>query len=215
MTRVRRPMIRRPGLTLVEAVLSLVIVGTAGLAVLSVIGVAARTDTMARERQIAHALAEDMLAELLAVPVVREATPSGSTYSLLGIRIGGSSGTPVLPDEISPDALDDAVASLVSGSAPPNTGRLRFGAVADYHGWSANPPQHRDGTPMQGFDATWRRAVYVEAINPISLGSTGVPNPATTYQVHVVVLRGERMLAHVATLRSQAWDLAAVTEIDP
>ncbi|TVQ62353.1 MAG: type II secretion system protein [Phycisphaerales bacterium] len=202
---------KRRALTLIETVLALAMVAGMGVAVLSAIGAAARTDAGARERRLAQTLVEDMIAEISAVPVARQ-TISGSD-AILGIPITGTGESTSAPAVMEPAAIDPAVQSLITGSSIPSEGRLRFASVRDYADWVENPPRHRNGEPMEGFPAAWRRAVSVQGIHPLNLSPTGSSNPRA-YFVRVEVTSHGRLLASREIIRTDAWDQITSREED-
>lgn len=58
------------------------------------------------------------------------------------------------------------------------TTRADFDDVDDYNGWSAAPPERRDGTPLFD-DDTWRRVVTVAYVPPTDLNAGWDPNGRT------------------------------------
>lgn len=196
-------MISRRALTLIETVLALAMVAGMGVAVLSAISAAARTDAGARERRLAQTLVEDMIAEIMSVPVLPE-NGSGSAV-LLGMPIGGSAQSQTPPAAIETNALDPTVQTLITGGAVPNVGRLRFAKVADYNNWSASPPQRRDGTSIPGYPANWRRTVRVQAMHSVYFTPVAIATP-WAFIVQVEVTSNGRVLASGATIRTYGWD---------
>jgi hypothetical protein len=51
------------------------------------------------------------------------------------------------------------------------TTRAAFDDVDDYHGWTASPPQHKDGTDIPE-STGWERSVTVKTVNTTNFGST-------------------------------------------
>lgn len=80
-----------------------------------------------------------------------------------------------------------------------STSRTNWDDVDDYHGWSASPPQDRNGNPLQN-SAGWQREVVVEWIdvtNPSVVSGTdqGVK------RITVTVRRDGAVLARAVALR--------------
>jgi type II secretory pathway pseudopilin PulG len=118
-------------MTLVEAVIACVIVGTMLVAALSALGSSARAQRSRAERCLGPHLARALMAEVLQA-YYRE--PAGS---------------PAFGPE-APEASDS---------------RAAWDDVDDYHGWSACPPQSKDGTPLD-HAAGWTRSVTVAYVRP-------------------------------------------------
>jgi len=79
--------------TLVETVLSVLILGGAFVAALNTIGSARASQGVAAERRLAMVLAQDMMAEILAKPYKEEG-------GLLGLELGENTGNRLLFDDI-------------------------------------------------------------------------------------------------------------------
>jgi hypothetical protein len=82
--------------------------------------------------------------------------------------------------------------------------RSLFDDVDDYHGWTASPPEEKDGTPMADLSA-WGRSVTVTRLNPGSM----TPSVTDTglVQVTVVVQRNGAEVARVVALRTDTWPI--------
>ena len=75
--------------------------------------------------------------------------------------------------------------------------------VDDYDGWTASPPQQKDGTVLSGFDG-WRRSVTVDWVDPADVAQeqgsdTGVKRIAVT------ITFKDLPLATLAALRTSTW----------
>lgn len=79
--------------------------------------------------------------------------------------------------------------------------RSLFEDVDDYDGWSASPPEHKDGTPFGGLDG-WERTVDVEWMNP-TLTATDASDTGIK-RIVVRVFRNGAELAVLTALRSRA-----------
>jgi hypothetical protein len=81
--------------------------------------------------------------------------------------------------------------------------RAGYNDVDDYHGWSASPPQHPNGTPMTEYQG-WRRSVAVAWIDPQN-PDTVVPEDRGAKRIVVTVERQGRVVARAAAIRTAAW----------
>jgi len=103
-----------------------------------------------------------------------------------------------------PGANTDSL-GLDIGEALPD--RTKFDDVDDYNNWLRQPPENRDGTVVPG-SAGYRRTVGVYWATPTNLDqlsqtSTGVKT------IRVTVFKGNRRVADVTTIRTNAWMEAA------
>ncbi len=161
---------RRRALSLVEAVVSIVIVGVMAVAAFAAVGATRSMEYRIAERERGLLLAEDLMAEILR-----------QSYT---DPVGGS-------DSFGP------------GSAEAATGdRSLFNDVDDYAGWSASPPQFKDGTDRSEL-ADWKRTVEV-----IWVDSDAPDEEAKTNQnlkkITVRVLHREREVMALSALRAGA-----------
>ena len=86
-----------------------------------------------------------------------------------------------------------------------NTGdRVNFDDVDDYDGWSASPPQEKDGTDMAGLDG-WTREVTVEFVDPDDL-TASVGSDQGVKRIAVTVRRGDRLAATLEMIRTAEWN---------
>jgi len=160
----------RRALTLVEAVVSIAIIGVMLVAALNTVGASQTTQKKMGDRSRAMLLAQDLMSEIFQQSYIEPDDP----VALIGLEGGENS-----------DKRD------------------RFDDVDDYHGWSASPPQEKDGTAFSGFDG-WRRSVAVDWVNPADvaeeLGSdTGVK------RITVSVTLDDLPLATLVALRTNAF----------
>jgi len=157
----------RRGLSLIETVLSLLILGGAFVALLNTVGSARSAQAIAAERQLAFVLAEDMMSEVLGQDTYME-------EATIGRELGELFGT-----------------------------RANFDDVDDYHNWSATPPVDRDGVAIPGAEGYTREVTVgyrrLANTNADALVDQGV------LQVQVVVKRGDKTIATLNGLRTDAW----------
>jgi hypothetical protein len=76
--------------------------------------------------------------------------------------------------------------------------------VDDYDGWSASPPQQKDGTVIQDFD-DWQRSVEVDWVDPAAL-SDAVGYDTGVKLITVTVSRNGVEVATLQAVRTRAAD---------
>jgi type II secretory pathway pseudopilin PulG len=165
----RRPPTGAAGLTLIEVVLTLPIVGVMLVAALSTVGMARLTDRTIEDGRRGMTLAEDLMSEVL-----RHAYADPED---------GAAGFGPEPDESARKDWDD---------------------VDDYHGWSASPPEHSDGTRMDELKG-WRRSVQVVWVDP-SLTSAVVGADGGAKRVTVAISRDGKPITTLTALRTVVSD---------
>jgi type II secretory pathway pseudopilin PulG len=174
----RRPL-RRSGFSLIETVLSVLLVGGLFVAAINTAGAAAAARRNTTNRAEGLLLAQDMLAE-----IVQQAyeEPSGSVV-VLGIDV-------------------TSLLGLDSGELGANSSRAAFDDVDDYNGWSGTP-QTKQGTAI-----AWASAytVSVEVV-PVELNKPRKTSTLETgvKRVIVTVKRGGREVARLTAYRSKNW----------
>lgn len=175
----------RPGLSLVEVVVSIAITGGLLASVFGVVGVSAQRSLHAAESSRAAWLARDLAAEIATKPCVFDNSGTGVTVvdDLLGLL-----GVDELLDRDGVTAQD---------------GRAAFNDVYDYDTWSSTPPVGIDGVPIPGFEG-WTRAVDVDSVDPATL-STRAFDPSCMLIKVTVSARG-RPLHTEYLVRTNATD---------
>jgi type II secretory pathway pseudopilin PulG len=95
--------------------------------------------------------------------------------------------------------------SAVFGPEASETGGTRgaFDDVDDYDGWTASPPQQKDGTPIPN-RTDWQRAVTVDWVNA-SLLTQVLATDTGVKRITVTVSRNGQVVASLVTVRSEAW----------
>ena len=126
--------IRRIGFTLVEAVLSLVVIAAMLVAALTTVGAARLSQQKTSDASRAQRLAEDLMAEIL----------------------------------IRPYADPDQSPTFGPEASESTTTRNDFDDADDYNGWSASPPQTKDGSAIPNLTG-WSRSVTVEWVEPMDV----------------------------------------------
>lgn len=81
--------------------------------------------------------------------------------------------------------------------------RANWDDVDDYHGWSASPPQNKDGTVMADL-AGWTRSVEVVWVNPDDLKQASAV-PTGVKRITVTVRCDSLVLAARVAVRTEAW----------
>jgi len=160
------------GFSLIEVVVSVLIVGGLAVAVLNTIGATAAVRRIDADRARGISLAQDLVEEIAGEPYEDPSNGDGS---------------------------------FGSGADEVATGdRTAFDDVDDYDGWSASPPEMRDGTALAGFDG-WRRTVAVRWSDPTDPDVDKVAESGLK-RVEVSVYHGSRLVSSMTMLRTAAMD---------
>jgi prepilin-type N-terminal cleavage/methylation domain-containing protein len=135
--------IQSRGFTLVEAAISIVLVSVLLVAALNTMGAArlGQRNTLARGR--AHLLAEDLMAEIM-----RQSYADPESVGFVDLTDPS-----LIPSGLTIDSGE-------SGGS-----RIDFDDVDDYHGWTATPPEQKDGTTIPNLTG-WTRSVSIERLDP-------------------------------------------------
>lgn len=80
--------------------------------------------------------------------------------------------------------------------------RSQFDDVDDYQGWTATPPQNRDGTAVTGFDG-WTRQVAVAYIDPLNPAASAT-SAQRAKAIVVTVKRSGRVVSQIGAIRTAA-----------
>lgn len=138
--------IQSRGFTLVEAAISIVLVSVLLVAALNTTGAAklGQYNTLTRGR--AHLLAEDLMAEIM-----RQSYADPEEVGRITLT-----DPPIVPCDLGKDSGE-------SGGS-----RLDYDDVDDYHGWTASPPEQKDGATIPNL-TSWTRSVNVERLDPANL----------------------------------------------
>jgi type II secretory pathway pseudopilin PulG len=144
--------IRRPAFTLVEAVISIVIVGVMLVASLSTLGAAARSRRVRLEQSQHLTLAQDLMGEVLQTHY-EESEAAGDQAFIPNV----AGQIDILEPPEHPTPVYGPEPGEVDGT------RAAFDDVDDYNFWSASPPQAKDGTPLPNLDG-WERMVNVRKV---------------------------------------------------
>lgn len=172
----------RPGLSLVEVVLSTAIIGTLLASVLSVVGVAAQRSARAHEAERAAWLARDLMAEVASRPCAFRT--SGLLFSGLDL-----------------DLDQGGVLTRDAPGAHPD--RTAFNDIFDYDNWTSTPPVDVDGTAIPGFTG-WTRNIDVDAVSPVTLTVRAFDD--TCARIVVTISRNGRVMHTESLVRTQAMD---------
>ena len=159
---------RQRGLTLIELIMFIIIVGVGLAGVLTVFNVTARSSADPVVRKQALAVAEAMLDEILSKAYENDAADSGNTSATLGCT---------------PNTNPTCTANTP-------TQRARYNDVDDYNGWNQNGVFDLNGAALAGL-TTYRVVVAVAA--PAAFGVAG--SQVTGKQVTVTVTGGTESVA--------------------
>ncbi len=172
---------RRRGLTLVEMVISIALVGVMLVAALNTVGAAKLGQRALYGRLSGRQLAEDLMVEILQ----QDYADAASLYMIAG----GIFDTGFVTVTMGPEPGEDA-----SGN------RSAFDDLDDYNGWSASPPQEKDGTVM-GWLAEWQRSVVVNCVQSGDLSALS-PDEVGARRITVTVSRDGIPVAELVALRT-------------
>ena len=157
------------GFTLIESVISILVVGVMFVASMSVLSQSRLSRFIAADGLQGQLLAEALMSEILQQSYQEPVT----AFSSLGVDV----------------------------SEDPNV-RAMWDDVDDYEGWTASPPQDKNGVAMTGLGG-WTRSVEVSYVNPNNL-ITPVGAITGVKLIIVVVLHDERQVAKLYSVRTGA-----------
>ena len=162
---------RTPGFTLVEAVISIVLVGVLLVAAINTLGATAVSKRNIEHQALGYTLAADLMAEILS------------------------------------QAYEEPVDTVIFGRESSESGgeRTEWDDVDDYDGWSATPPETKDGEPLDGYDE-WTRSVEVAFVNPTMLNEIGTNTGMK--RITVTASFNGVPAAELVAIRTQAWPKA-------
>lgn len=179
------------GLTLVESVLSIIIVGIMLVAALRTLGATALAKNIQYHQQTAARLAHELMAEI--IPTDYEEPGARST-----IILESGAGTTVSLDPS--EGITTTKFGTETGESLGGT-RQHFDDVDDYNGWSSSPPQTVTGATIANTTG-WSRAVVVTWVQPATLAVSGVDTGLKLITVTVTDPRGVETT--LVSLRSRA-----------
>ncbi|MEQ8770659.1 MAG: hypothetical protein RIB60_09130 [Phycisphaerales bacterium] len=173
----------RRGLTMVEAVISTLLVAGLMVAAMDAVGASVVTREKIVQETRGQQLADSMLQAI-----------SNFAYT-------------------DPDGgLDLGVIKIESGEET-GAGWGRFDDVDDFDGWSASPPQARDGSALPGYSKRWTRSVEVALVRRDSLDDIGLLSGGEgVKRIVVSVTRDGAVVGRAVALRTLGTDLARAGE---
>jgi hypothetical protein len=160
-------------------------------------------------RSDAFALVEAVIASLLVgllfVTAMNVVAASRTSQALTLDRVIGQELAVDLLNEILHHAYSEPfdVPRFGRESGEPADLRAGYNDVDDYHGWSASPPQHANGTPMTEYEG-WRRSVQIAWVDPAA-PDTVITDDRGAKRIVVIVERQGRIVARAAGIRTAAW----------
>ncbi len=161
----------RRGLTLAEAVVSMLIVSVMLVAALNTVGASRTTQKKTADRSRGFLLAENLMSEILQQAYEAPDLAPGS-FGLEGAETGDGS-------------------------------RSLWDDVDDYDGWSASPPEQKDGTVIDGFEG-WGRSVAVAWANPGDFAAAAPATDSGVKQIRVTVTDGDAVVVSLVAVRTNA-----------
>lgn len=88
------------------------------------------------------------------------------------------------------------------------TSRADWNDIDDYDGWSAAPPEGKDGSPIAGLSLSWSREVSVKRVSPANLQAESFVD-FEVKQITVTVRFDGNEVARSETIRTSAWPSGA------
>lgn len=174
--------VRRRCFTLLEVVMSSIVVALMLVGAMNAATAARALTTTTNERAAAWRLAEDLASEVATAPI----DPMHANFVL---------------------DLTEFTANLLRtvASIDADSPRADFPTIDYYHKWSASPPEDVQGAALPGFDATWSRSVEIAMIDEVG-SDTLVGADIVGRRVTVTVRRRGETLAEITVLRTLSGD---------
>ncbi len=100
--------------------------------------------------------------------------------------------------------VDSAASGAIGPEADEGTSnRADFDDVDDYDGWTATPPQEKNGTELAEYDG-WTRSVTVEYVDPLSPGNTAISTDSGAKRITVTVTDPRGAKTSIVSVRTDA-----------
>ncbi len=155
------------GFTLIEAVMSMLIVGLMLVAALNTIGASKLAQSRNAEQAVGPMLAEDLMTEILSQHYQEPVDTPG-----------------------------------FGRESEPGGNRADWDDVDDYDGWSASPPQAKDGTDLPDLEG-WGRAVTVYWVKPTKLNEVGANTGVK--RIIITMTHQGRVVTELFSVRTMGW----------
>jgi len=166
----------------------------------------ARLRHAGRALSLAEAIVSIAVVGVMLVAALNTVGAARMTQKTMGDRSRGLLLAQDLMAEILPQAYEDPQYPPGSfGLAPEEVGdgsRALFEDVDDYDGWSASPPQQKDGTELSDFQG-WQRSVVVKWVDPSDVSQVRLSDTGVKY-VAVTVSYDNTVTASLVALRTNA-----------
>ncbi|MEO1584643.1 MAG: hypothetical protein AAFR96_08735 [Planctomycetota bacterium] len=176
---------RRRGIALVEAVLSVALVGGLLVASIALLSSTLAESRVGSDRSFGRSLASGLVEEISLLPVVAEDLRSASAIE---------------------EATNEIAKELGVTAEELVTTRLLFDEVVDYAGYTSAPPRFADGTPIPGTDG-WTRSVEITEVSPAYIEGEAAADTGV-YRVRVEATKAGRIAGEIIFYRSLAGDEA-------
>ena len=164
----------------------------------------ARGGHMRWSLSLAEAVVSIAIVGIMLVAALNTVGASQRTQKKMSDRSRGMLLAQDLMSEILRQSYEEPVDSATFGREPSEAAgsRAEFDDVDDYDGWSASPPETKDGTPLSGFDG-WERSAAVAWVDAaeaalVQASDTGVK------RITVSVTLDDLPLATLVALRTSA-----------
>ena len=180
----RRRHAARRGLTLVEAALSTVLVGTMLVVALNTVGASRLGQVKTADQRQGNLLAQALMSEILQQDYLE---PDAGGTDIFVLEKAGLTLIKT-PPALGPDTGE------TDGT------RSAFDDVDDYNAWSASPPEDKQGTPLSNLDG-WARSVVVETMNP-ALPTQPLGTDRGIKRITVTVTRNSVPAAELVAIRT-------------
>ncbi len=158
--------------SLIEVVVSIALVGLVMVASLDTAGNATKTWLAASEEQLAHTLAQELMAEILAQPYSDPDTTNDPDLKDFGVEAGESTAN-----------------------------RLDFDDLDDYDDWTASPPESRDGSAISAA-AGWTRSVVVGKLKQKKVNDTHTDDGKNDGGTRLITVTVTDLAGAVTSLKS-------------
>jgi prepilin-type N-terminal cleavage/methylation domain-containing protein len=147
-------------------------------------------------------VASTMIVGMLAVATLNALGAATRSADSIGNRAIANGLADELMSEIIQQPYSDPDGSATFGheSGESSSPRSAFDDVDDYNGWTASPPQYRDGTDILN-RTNWRQRVAVTLVSPTNLTQTSSTDQGVK-RIRVTIEYNGKVLADQTAIRS-------------